>query len=285
MRSFTVDFKVAIYSKQDMQERHQNKRRYFKEQGLTTKKHVIPYIEKSKSITKETKVLEIGCGEAGNLQPFIEMGCDVTGVDISSSRIKNARIFTKETHPDAEVTFIASDIYKVGAEDIGQFDIIILRDVIEHIPNQDKFLGHMKVFLKPDGCVFFGFPPWYMPFGGHQQTCHNKWLSKVPYFHLLPTSLYKAVLRAFNENEVTVEALVEIKETGISTARFEKIMAKNNYKFIDKTLYLINPNYEIKFGLKKRPQFGLIKNIPFFRDFVTTCYYCLVTLDDKADIA
>ena len=33
-------------------------------------------------------------------------------------------------------------------EDIGQFDIIITRDVLEHIHEQDKFMGFVKKFMK-----------------------------------------------------------------------------------------------------------------------------------------
>ena len=50
-----------------------------------------------------------------------------------------------------------------------QFDLILLKDVIEHIPDQERVIPYLKEFLKPGGRVFFGFPPWYMPHGGHQQ--------------------------------------------------------------------------------------------------------------------
>jgi cyclopropane fatty-acyl-phospholipid synthase-like methyltransferase len=69
-----------------MQERHSNRKRYFNEQGLTTAKYVIPYISDLIAITPETTVLEIGCGEAGNLKPFLDMGCRCVGIDISEGR-------------------------------------------------------------------------------------------------------------------------------------------------------------------------------------------------------
>ena len=33
-------------------------------------------------------ILEIGCGDGGNLLPFTELGCNTTGVDLSAGRIK-----------------------------------------------------------------------------------------------------------------------------------------------------------------------------------------------------
>jgi len=50
----------------------------------------------------------------------------------------------------------------------------------------------------------------------------------------------------------------------------------NNYQFVAKDFYLINPNYEVKFGLTPRPQLPIIRGIPYLRDFITTCCYCLI---------
>ena len=262
-----------------MHERYTNRKIYFEEQGITTKKYVIPYINKVKPVTNKLRILEIGCGEGGNLAPFIEIGCEVIGVDINTRQIEKAKIYIQEKYRDAKAKFIGEDIYTLGEKDIGRFDLVMLRDVIEHIPNQDKFLNHLRSLLNPDGHVFFGFPPWWMPFGGHQQTCHNKYLSKLPYFHLFPVFIYRSILKLFGEKESTINSLLEIKETGIGISKFQKLIAKNGFRFARKTFYLINPNYEIKFGLKPREQFKLIQYIPYFRDIVTTCLYSVVKLD------
>jgi hypothetical protein len=150
-----------------------------------------------------------------------------------------------------------------------------MRDVIEHIHDQQKFMGYLKQFLRPNGRVFFGFPPWQMPFGGHQQICRST-LSKVPYFHLLPRPIYAGILKMFGEKQTTIDNLLEVKETGISIERFNRIVEKNGYRVDQRDYFLVNPNYEIKFGLKPRKQFGLIGAIPFFRNFFTTCCYCLI---------
>jgi len=259
-----------------MHDRHSNKRRYFSEQGTTTKKYIIPYVEKVMTINTETRVLEIGCGEGGNLMPFLELGCEAIGVDLHAKQIERAKIFTIEDIPEAKVKFLNENIYNLTIEEIGKFDLIMLKDVIEHIPNQEKFMGHLKQFLKPQGKVFFGFPPWRMPFGGHQQVCKSKLLSKLPYFHLLPKPIYKLILKAFKVHPSNVKELLEIKSTGISIRRFENIVKTNNYRIAQKTYFLINPNYEIKFGLKPKEQIGLIAVIPYFKDFFTTCVYCII---------
>ncbi|MEL6926561.1 MAG: class I SAM-dependent methyltransferase [Bacteroidota bacterium] len=266
-----------------MQQRHLKRKQYFDEQGITTKKHVIPYIEQSMTVDAHTSVLEIGCGEGGNMVPFIERGCKVVGVDISEYRIQNALRFLQEHMDGNNVQLLTQDIYKVDPEVLGCFDLIIMRDVIEHIPNQERFLTFVKQFLTPNGKIFFGFPPWRMPFGGHQQVCRSKFLSKLPYFHLLGKAPYAAVLRLFGEKEKTIQELMEVKETGISLRRFEHILAKANYRILHKDLYLFNPNYEIKFGLQPRKLGKMAAAVPYFRDFYTTCCYCLVGLHDAED--
>lgn len=264
-----------------MQERHTDRKQYFEEQGITTKKYVIPYISEIQPVTKNTRLLEIGCGEGGNLAPFIEMGCEVVGIDLSESQINNAKTFIAENFENSRATLIHQNIYDIQSSDIGEFDVIMLRDVIEHIPNQDKFLKHIKQFLKPNGIIFFGFPPWHMPFGGHQQICQSKIASKLPYFHILPTSLYRGLLKLFGESDAMIDVLIEIKETGIGINKFQRLIKKNQYQFEKKTYYLINPNYEIKFNLKLREQFKIIAWIPYLRDFLTTCMYCVVKNRDQ----
>lgn len=258
-----------------MQERHFDRLSYFNEQALTTKKYVIPYIQDICNVNTNTTVLEIGCGEGGNLKPFVELGCKrVVGVDMNKGKIDNAKVFFNEISNANNLELIVKDIY--NAEDIGKFDLIIMRDVLEHIYDQEKFMTHVKRYLKPNGKFFLGFPPWQNPFGGHQQMAHNKWVSKMPFIHLLPYNLYRFVLKKAGEPQGRIDDLIEIKDTRISIEKFERIIKKAGYHKEKRTFYFINPNYEIKFNLKPRVQTKLISSIPFFRNFfITTNYYVL----------
>ena len=74
-----------------MQSRQLNRRQYFNELATTSEKYFIPYIKRYRQVGKGTKVLEIGCGDGGNLLPFSRMGCDVVGVDMAEGRIRDAR--------------------------------------------------------------------------------------------------------------------------------------------------------------------------------------------------
>ncbi len=261
-----------------MQKRHRDPQRYFNEQTLSTRKYIIPFIQAQKEIKSSFQVLEIGCGEAGNLKPFLELGCFCTGVDYSLSKIERAKELYSTLDFNNKLTLISDDIYNSN-EYLSRFDIIIIRDVIEHIHDQDKFLGLIKNLMSPNAVIFLAFPPWQNPFGGHQQMCKSKALSNLPFFHLLPKSIYRSVLKSFGETENTISGLLEIKETGISLERFERLTEKNNYTVLMKTLYFINPNYEVKFGLKPRKLPTILGKLPYFRNFVTTCGYYLISVN------
>ena len=260
-----------------MFEFHADRKKYFDIQIWNAEKYVIPFIESKFLIKDGMRVLEIGAGEGGVLKAFINKGCFGVGVEMDESRVTNGSLWLKEDIEKGKISFSVNDIYDADINDLGgKFDIIVLKDVIEHIHDQSKLIGRLKSFLMPSGIIYFGFPPWQMPFGGHQQMCQSK-LSKAPYFHLLPKFLYKTVFRLFKEPEPIINSLLEVKETGISIERFEKIVKKNGYQTIEKKHYLINPIYEWKFGWKPKVQNSFISKLPYVRNFFTTCVYYLIT--------
>jgi len=174
----------------------------------------------------------------------------------------------------ANLTLIAEDIY--DTVNPAQFDIIITRDVIEHIPNQELFMKRCRDFMKPDGLYFIGFPPWYNPFGGHQQLLKHKLFSKLPYFHIIPRPLYKGLLKMIGESDVQIDGMLEIYDTRITIDRLNRILKSNKYSILKKTDWFVNPNYETKFGLKPRKQLAIISALPFVRNFLTTASYYVV---------
>ncbi len=257
---------------------HSDKTVRYQQQVDNARNYVLPFIEQEVPVKSGMKIMDIGCGDGGVLIPFLEKGCICTGIELDEMKSEYARKFLSAYINAGTAEIINQNIYEEKALEkfVGQFDIILLKDVIEHIPGQDKFIPYLKNFLKPGGYVYFGFPPWYMPHGGHQQVCKNKLLTVLPWFHLLPKPLYKGVLKLFGEYDPVINELLEIKDTGISIERFEKLVHNAGYTIPRKTFYLVNPIYQYKFGLKPRVQFGVISAIPFIRNFFTTCAYYLI---------
>ncbi|MDW3645833.1 MAG: class I SAM-dependent methyltransferase [Bacteroidia bacterium] len=258
---------------------HSNLQARFDQQVENARTYVLPFVEESLKISDGMRVMEIGCGEGGVLRPFCEKGAFCLGVDLSESRVKRAKQFMESEILAGKADFIAQNVYDDSFREKYQnsFDLILLKDTIEHIPEQEKFIPYLRQFLTENGQIFFGFPPWYMPFGGHQQICKSKILGFLPWYHLLPRPLYKGVLKLFGEPQVVFDELMDIKSTGISIERFERIIRKTEFRIEQSRFYLFNPIYRYKFGLKPRKQAKLLEKIPFLRNFVTTAVWYMIS--------
>ena len=256
---------------------HSDKERYFNFQYFHSRDYVVPFVKEFLNFDDSPKILEVGSAEAGVLKAFTDLGLRCTGIEISESRVVTARKFMKKELDDGLIDFITEDIYNIDPVKLPfKYDLIILKDVIEHITDQNKVINFLREFLNENGMIFFTMPPWYMPFGGHQQMCDSNILRKTPYFHLLPRKLYKAVLKVFKEPKPKIDGLLDIWDTGISVKRFEKIVKQNNYKLLKRIFYLFNPTYKYKFNINPKEQNRIVRTIPFFRDFFTTSVYYLI---------
>lgn len=256
---------------------HGDRPTYFQLQAESTRRHVIPFIASEKDLAGR-KVLEIGCGEGGNLKPFLDLGCTCVGVDLNESKINYAHDVFSEAIASGQANFQTADIYNPQLTEAfsSRFDLILLKDVIEHIHGQERLLRLIRTFLAPGGMIFLGFPPWRMPFGGHQQTCRSH-LGKLPWYHLLPRPIYRQFLIWYGEPQKRIENLMEIADTRISIQRFERLAKQTGYTVKKRAFYLVNPGYEIKFGLKPRKQLPILRTIPWVRDFVTTAAWYLIS--------
>lgn len=254
-----------------MQKRHIDRKLYFRELAVTSENYYMPYIQSVKDIHIGMDVLEIGCGEGGNLVPFSKLGCNTLGVDIAECRIREAKEFFKNENLCGE--FLVCDFLESQIKS-KKFDVILCHDVYEHIPDKNQLLSRAKDLLKPDGVFFISFPSWQMPFGGHQQICRNRFISHIPFIHLLPIGLYKTLLKAFHTEDDTIRELMSIKATRAYISDFEKKIEAISLKIQDKQFYFINPHYEVKFGLRPRLLYSAFARITFIRSVLTSsCFY------------
>lgn len=256
-----------------MQKRHQDRALYFSELSRSSEKYIMPYISKQIAIESRKTILEIGCGEGGNLLPFAQKGCKVCGIDISENRIAQAKSIYRKENIHAE--FICSDIFKYDFRN-RKFDLIICHDVIEHIENKYALITLLHHLLSLNGAVFCAFPLWQMPFGGHQQICRSRIVSHWPFIHLLPRSIYRRVLIVSGESEECVSELSAIKEAGLSVETFRSLIKPSALKIAKETFWFINPHYQQKFGIPPI-KLHMATKLPYLRNFFTTSYWCILT--------
>ena len=110
-----------------MQQRHIDRYSYFNELAITSRDFYIDYLEKFVAIKRGLNILEIGCGEGGNLLPFAEKECNVTGIDRSEERISQAISYFKLLGFNGR--FIYSDFFDFSSEeDMNKYDIILIHE-------------------------------------------------------------------------------------------------------------------------------------------------------------
>lgn len=253
-----------------MQKRHTDRYRYFREEAATTEKYFIPYLSDFIDVDN-INVLEVGCGEGGNLLPFARRGCRVVGVDLSEQRVRQAEsFFSREC---AAGTFVCDDVMHYRG-DGRLFDLIVCHDVVEHIPEKGKMLLALKRLLAPGGRLFVAFPAWQMPFGGHQQIACSWVVSHLPFVHLLPELAFSLMLRLFGEDASKINELIGIRRTRCTVEMFEREAAYAGYTVCDRRLWLVNPHYEVKFGLRPIRLCRQLSALPYIRNFMaSSCFY------------
>ena len=259
---------------------HKEATGYFKMLLANSEKSIIPFAKnyfKNQSFDS-LHILELGCGEGGNLIPFAQQGAKCIGIDLNATKIAEGNEILKTMLPNGNMTLRADNIFNedIITEFKNQFDLIILKDVIEHIPNKDKALAQMRDFLKPNGVIFVGWPPWYMPFGGHQQMCKSKLLRVGIWLHLLPKPIYVSILKLMGERDAMIEELAELVDYRVTINQMKRLAKQVKLNIVEEKYYFINPIYEYKFGFKTRETPVFIQHIPYLRDFVTTSAYYLL---------
>src|SRR5687768_12088295 len=95
---------------------HGDKQKYFQIQYENSKTSVLPFVREHLIITGETRVLEIGCAEAGVLKPFLELGATCVGIELHAERVEWAKKFLGDYVDQGKLSFIARNIYDIDIE-------------------------------------------------------------------------------------------------------------------------------------------------------------------------
>ena len=107
-----------------------------------------------KNKIKNKNLIDIGCGEGFTLKYFKDLGFNVTGLDYSSIGIKNH-------NPGLLDNLIVGDIYKNINNLINKkekYDVVIVKNVLEHVLEPKKILEKLKNILTDDGILCIDVP-------------------------------------------------------------------------------------------------------------------------------
>ncbi len=105
-------------------------------------------------IDKQARLLDIGCRHGSLLANLRQLGhTDLVGVDISADAVERGRA----AYPDLADRL---HVYDGGALPLPphSVDVVTMFDVIEHIPDPERYLRGVRQVLKPDGLFIFQTP-------------------------------------------------------------------------------------------------------------------------------
>jgi 2-polyprenyl-3-methyl-5-hydroxy-6-metoxy-1,4-benzoquinol methylase len=245
--------------------------KHFYEQKKYTKEYLLPYFQKYIPEFHKKKVLEIGCAEGGLLDALNGIGMDVTGIELSEERAN----ISKEKNPSLKV-YVGDITNPKLTDSISEtFDMIVMREVIEHLPDKQTAFNNIDKLLKDNGYIFISFPPKRSPFAGHQQIGQSI-LKAMPYLHTLPKTVLKHITNLFGEAPGYADEIKLHYSTGCTIHRFEFLCLLKRFISIKKDLFLFRPIYAQRFGL---PTVKL-PSIPFLREYIS--FGCETLLQKKS---
>ena len=97
------------------------------------------------------KLLDIGCGNGRLLWLARRAGFEVAGLELSSSLADRVR-------RELGVDVIAADFLSMADEPASCCDVVVLRHVLEHLPDPLAAMGRIRARLAPSGHAVLEFP-------------------------------------------------------------------------------------------------------------------------------
>lgn len=240
---------------------------YWGYQYLLSRDVIVPQMIELGAFKSGDSVAEIGCGEAGVLMAFMNQGASIPlGTDIATYRLGVGEKIAKEL--GIELTLSEHDILfsQPKEEWRGKYNLVILRDVIEHLDDAELALQNIRSIIAPGGYLYVTFPPYNSPFGGHQHLLQNSW-GKLPYMHLLPKAVFEPMIST-SKRPADIEEVQRLRKIRLSPKKFLQASANAGYKVVNEEYFLLRPVFKMKFGL---PAISLtaLKSIPAVTSFLS----------------
>ncbi len=230
------------------------------------KEVVVPYLSRHNFFQQGNRVMEIGSAEGGVLAAFVEAGAkDALATDIAKNRLEIGKKISEKLNLPIDFSYhnILND--NVPDDRKAAADLVILRDVIEHLDDTALALNKIKEFIKPGGYLYITFPPYYSPFGGHQHNLKNFW-GKLPYLHFLPDPIFQKLIASGRPADVIeVKRLRNIRMT---PAKFLSAAENCGYSLRLTDYYLLRPVFKMKFGLPS-VKITRLASLPPVRNFLS----------------
>jgi SAM-dependent methyltransferase len=244
---------------------------YRRYQATLAARYLIPTLREWSVDPRDKRVLEVGCGDGGCGAELQRAGARVTAVDIDARLVRICEVMHRRE--GIEIHAFVGDICDANCAGLeeGPFDLVLLRDVVEHLDELQQALGVLSTHLAPGGFLYVEFPPYYSPYGAHQQILPRKKagflpLHKLPYIQLLPNAMFRGLVAGTTSAHREVARLRGIR---LTLRKFEQQTRSVGLRIRRSKLYLSRPSFKLRYGI---PVLGapVLGRIPFLNELLVT---------------
>lgn len=117
---------------------------------------IIQTLKKILDKYEKLKILDYGCG-VGTISLYLaSRGHNVIGLDVSKNAIKAAKTNAKKLKLKNVKFFLADKINRNKMKKM--FDLVLMIEVIEHVPDDKKVIKEVSSYLKKDGYLILTTP-------------------------------------------------------------------------------------------------------------------------------
>jgi len=256
--------------------RHESGKHYVAYQEKVTERHLLPLFRRL-NVPLDRPILDVGCGRGGCVLALkSHLDAPIHGIDIKKENIEVARQCAKEA--DLDVTFEVVNIDK-DALPQAQYGLMLLRDVIEHIPNLHTALSRLRPMLDEGGFLYVTFPPWWGPYAGHQHNAGSV-ARYMPYFHAISPTLFLNLLHRWEpDRKDWLADEVQICTNRLTRKKFEETAKTTGWNIYYRQTYFLRPAF-LRMGLPTIAN-GFIGRLPLIGECLSTaCEYLLTPNND-----
>jgi SAM-dependent methyltransferase len=106
----------------------------------------------------KTRALDLGCGHGVFGAALMERGCQVTFADEEQGLLPEI-----SSAPFRRINLDRDDVAALG-----EYDLVICSNVLEHLGKPKQFLDSVHKILSPGGMLYLSWTNWLSPWGGHE---------------------------------------------------------------------------------------------------------------------
>jgi SAM-dependent methyltransferase len=246
---------------------------YFAYQQAIGDRVVVPWIAARFSLAGKT-VADFGAHEGGMLDAFRDVGADAgVGIEINEAIVLGSP-FRQDEKFRLEIADLTAFVPGLRA-----YDVIVIHDVLEHVPGLSKVLSAAAGAVAPGGRIFVSFPPYYSMMGGHQQLARSR-ARLIPWLHYLPEPAFLRVARPGNTEYLSaadaLDDMLSVRRTRLTIRRAERAFAEAGLVVEAREFFVLRPEYTVRYGWPT-VRAGALGRMPLVREAVVNGAFYLLS--------